>query len=219
MKPLRAAVLAGSLIGLASCEPPALEHQVPAGAVRLGDLLWSASDLRVVRYRNGDSIPQAVSREDLLRFGEEGVGAWMADADGPDGAPTIFYNWYAATDPRGLGTDGWRLPTDEEWTAMVETLGADSAGIALMSEGRAPDLPGANRTGFDAAPHGYRGWDSIEGRGRYASWWTGTEVEADTYYAIFRGVGTDYPGVHRGQSSKYWGMSVRLVAEPADSVP
>ena len=50
----------------------ALEHQAPAGAVRLGDLLWSASDLRVVRHRNGDSTPQAVTREDLLRFGTGG---------------------------------------------------------------------------------------------------------------------------------------------------
>lgn len=207
------------LLGLASCRAPEPAGPAPLGAVRIGNQVWTASDLAVLHYRNGDPIPEAVTREDLLRFGEQGIGARMGGGtSGPD-EPRVFYNWYAATDPRGIGPEGWRLPTDSDWDVLTETLGEDSAGVALMSEGRTPRLPGANGSGFDAGPHGYRGWDSIEGRGRYASWWTGTQVETDPYYAIFRGVGTDYPGVHRGESSKYWGMSIRLISDGAGGPP
>ncbi|MBL0336741.1 MAG: fibrobacter succinogenes major paralogous domain-containing protein [Chitinophagaceae bacterium] len=45
-----------------------------------------------------------------------------------------LYNWYAATDPRGLASAGWHMPTDAEWSALTTFLGGESVAGEQLKE-------------------------------------------------------------------------------------
>lgn len=174
-----------------------------------------AANLSVRHYQNGDSIPFAETPEDLERFGHAEVGAWMH----PNGDASLasehglLYNWFAVTDPRGIAPEGWHVPSDDDWQRLAEHLGADSAGTQLkVPEGWRDQGGGTNSSGFTAVPSGFRHWDgTYEGLGIYGSWWTATILEDDSYFVWFRGVGHDYPHLHRERTSKFLGMSLRMI--------
>lgn len=97
-----------------------------------------------------------------------------------------LYNWYAVNDPRKLCPAGWHVPTDAEWTIMIQTLdpsqavtsanvltfaGAQSttagtvmkstvinspAGSGLGWDPATTPSPGTNTSGFSALPGGVR---------------------------------------------------------------
>ena len=47
-----------------------------------------------------------------------------------------LYNWYAVNDPRGLAPEGWHIPSDFEWTTLINTLGGSaSAGGPMKAMG------------------------------------------------------------------------------------
>ena len=110
--------------------------------VIIGDQEWMAENLRVTHYLNGDEIPiglcdqawfdtanGAAAIYDHTGWDVEGIAtsAEMVDAYGK------LYNWFAVTDPRGLcPDDGWRVPTDEDWTELLDYL--DESGFPNADE-------------------------------------------------------------------------------------
>ena len=68
-----------------------------------------------------------------------------------------LYNWYAATDPRGIAPEGWHVPTKSEWEMLNNFLGVN-AGVKLKSVGindwaEAPqEFIGTNESNFNAYP-------------------------------------------------------------------
>jgi hypothetical protein len=45
-----------------------------------------------------------------------------------------LYNWYAVNDPRGLAPNGYHIPTNAEWTTLIDYLGGeDVAGTKMKS--------------------------------------------------------------------------------------
>ena len=44
--------------------------------VRIGDQIWSATNLDVATFRNGDPIPEAKTDEEWVKAGREGRPAW-----------------------------------------------------------------------------------------------------------------------------------------------
>jgi hypothetical protein len=44
--------------------------------VRIGTQIWSIENLNVDKFRNGDSIPQAISEKDWVSAGENKQPAW-----------------------------------------------------------------------------------------------------------------------------------------------
>lgn len=211
------------LLGTAGCLGPAGERPVPAApgaipeAVGIGGQEWTVRNLSVRHYRNGDGIPHAETAEELERYGRSGVGAWMhVGGDSTNEREFgLLYNWFAATDPRGLGPPGRHLPTDAEWGELEEFLGARRAGHQMkVSDGWEGGGGGTNESGFSALPAGFRHWDGeYSPVGIFGSWWTASELPEDPYYAWFRGVGSDYSHMHRDRSSKQLGMSIRLVRD------
>lgn len=196
-------------------EPAGESAPFPVPTVQIGEQIWMAENLALRQYRNGDTIRHAETPEELESFGFAEVGAWMYPAGDSTLAEEfgLLYNWFAVMDPRGIGPAGWRVPSDADWEQMAEQLGVDSVGVHL----KVPELwkdegGGTNSTGFSAVPAGFRHWDgTYEGLGIYGSWWTSTVLEDDSYYVWFRGVGHDYDHLHRERTSKFLGMSLRMI--------
>lgn len=167
--------------------------------VKIGKQEWAAEDLKVTEFRNGDPIPFAKTDDDWL------------NADGPCFTFTDdddhLYNWHAVNDPRGLAPKGFHVPSDDEWTELVDFYGGvDRAGIVLKNR-----YWGGHESGvFNAIPTGGRRSQdgAFHNVGYVAYWWTATE-EGQT--AWLRNLATGYANVNRAISSKRSGCAVRCV--------
>jgi uncharacterized protein (TIGR02145 family) len=184
--------------------------------VRIGEQTWMAENLRATHYRDGSPIPQV---PDPTQWAELISGAWASYDNNAlyiasDG---MLYNGYAVNDPRGLCPEGWRIPTDEDWSALAAQLGGDSeAGGRLKSVGSQrwtdPNTGATDESGFGATPGGYRykngQFDHI-GSGGY--WWSSTTPTDSTLN--YRALHYDYADMMRNTSPVTTGYSVRCVRE------
>jgi uncharacterized protein (TIGR02145 family) len=153
--------------------------------VQIGTQCWTKENLKVTKYKDGTNIPLDESG------GAGGFGSghtWDRITGG--GARTIYghiasnlvtygylYNWFAASDTKGICPSGWHVPSDEEWTNLTTQLGGKSvAGGKLKSTGTtlwdSPNTEATNESGFSALPGGKRDRDgTFNSIGGFAWFW------------------------------------------------
>lgn len=100
------------------------------GTVTLGTQTWTTSNLRVVRYRNGDPITDGSSATfNWVAINgvdpNPAVGAWTYANGNPanDAQHGKYYNALVVLDARGVCPQGWHVPTEENWKALESNLG------------------------------------------------------------------------------------------------
>ncbi len=129
-----------------------------------------------------------------------------------------LYTWEAAT---SACPDGWHLPSDDEWTTLIDFLGGeDVAGGKLKSEtGWFLNGNGTNSVLFTALPGGWRSddppWNTFAEKGRKGFWWSATEYSSQ-YFATrawYRGMYYGNGIVGRNDGNKEFGFSVRCVKD------
>ena len=185
-------------------------------SVKIGTQTWMTENLNVDRFRNGDLIPEAKSREEWKKAGENKQPAWCYyNNDSKNGTKFgKLYNWYAVNDSRGLAPYGWHIATDSEWIVLKDHLGGrDFAGKKMKSKsGWKENGNGTNECAFFALPSGYRpNNDSFANIGMYGIWWSSTDFTIDSamghqvYYGDGRLDRSDYQKVH--------GLSVRCIKD------
>ena len=93
-----------------------------------------------------------------------------------------LYTWDEAM--RGVCPDGWRVPSNQEWTKLNEYLGIVGSGTQLKAgSDRDPAWDGDNSSGFSAIPSGVGHEKYFARQGHWAVYWTSTEAGDD--YAWF----------------------------------
>ncbi len=104
--------------------------------VTIGNQVWMTKNLNVDKFRNGDPIPQAKTDAEWEAAGKNKQSAWCYYNNDPANESKYgkLYNWYAVIDARGLAPEGYHIPTDKEWTILVNYLGND-AGTKMKSKG------------------------------------------------------------------------------------
>ncbi|MGQ9620913.1 MAG: FISUMP domain-containing protein, partial [Bacteroidales bacterium] len=182
--------------------------------VVIGTQEWLAENLRAVKLNDGTplSFTPDASTWNSSAFTDPGY-SWYNNDSVSYGA---LYNWYAVSTGK-LCPVGWHVPSDEEWTTMVDYLGGrETAGGKLKEAGVyhwiSPNAEATNESGFTAIPAGYRYYSgSFNGIGRYGYWWTSSAVsEAEAFY---RNLSYAYPNIDRSSSSKKSGMTVRCIKD------
>jgi len=122
-----------------------------------------------------------------------------------------LYNWETALKACPAG---YRLPSDDEWTAFVDYVGGkEKAGTKLKSKaGWNNNGNGTNDYGWSALPGGY-GFSSgyFLDAGNVGCWWGTTEDNADD--ALGRGMDYDTENVFTYNGSKRDLFSVRCVKD------
>lgn len=91
--------------------------------IKIGNYIWMTKNLNVTRFRNGDIIPHAKTKEQWIKAKIDKKPAWC-DVNNSKENGKIFgklYNWYAVNDPRGVCPQGWKIPTEIEWKNLSET--------------------------------------------------------------------------------------------------
>jgi uncharacterized protein (TIGR02145 family) len=109
---------------------------------------------------------------------------------------------------------GWRLPRDEEWTALVDYAGGNlTAGTKLKStNGWKDNGNGKDNYGFSALPGGDgSSGGNFDYAGDFGLWWSATEDDAS--YAWNRNMYYLYEGVYRLSNFKTLLYSVRCVQD------
>jgi uncharacterized protein (TIGR02145 family) len=194
--------------------------------VIIGTREWMAENLRTATYDDGTAVSTTWNQQ-------EGAYAIYNNAYGK------LYNWYAVDDERGLCPAGWRVPTDNEWTQMIDYIISNfEFGWSTVSTGlkscRQVDSPqggecnttihprwnahdtmhGTDDFGFSALPGGTRGTtDNLTGLGAYGFWWTSTESAEDPQQAWSRAMHNSTGQVSRGAEDKIRGHSIRCIKD------
>jgi len=110
--------------------------------VKIGNQTWMAENLRVTSTPDGNKLDDVFAYED----DEKNVNIYGR-----------LYTWDAvlAACPKG-----WRLPTKEDWTKLIDFLGGhEKAGGKLkkIQYWEEPNLGATNEVGFNAVAGGFRG--------------------------------------------------------------
>ena len=139
---------------------------------------WMAENLRTTTYANGDPIPNITGN---TQWPNLTTGAWVhygndSQNENPYGK---LYNWYTVDDPRNVCPTGWHVPTDAEYTLLIDYLGGSVAGAGskMKSTGTqywsSPNSGATNESGFSGLPGGFRNdVGSFNYIGGYGGWWS-----------------------------------------------
>lgn len=143
-------------------------------SIKIGKSIWMTQNLETTAYRNGDEIPEVSDADEWSKLT---TGAWCfyPEKSGVDqpGTNSRLYNWYAATDPRGICPAGWHLPDEADWVALESAGGTENGNGIKSLEGWFNNKNGNNTTGFNGKPAGIRsstGAFSLKGMSAY--WWS-----------------------------------------------
>ena len=199
--------------------------------ITLGTQTWMLENLKVTRYRNGDSILHVTDEAGWrnMKLGTD-RGAWC-HYNNDTGYESVYgklYNWYAATDTRNIAPEGWRVPTKADWDILQDYLGDNSSvthtipyiGRKLKEAGlehwMAPN-PADNLSGFTALPGGRRAETGGFYGFSYKSYFWSSSLQGG--YAFYREMSWDSESVAFVIYAPNWdqwrsyGMSVRCVME------
>jgi uncharacterized protein (TIGR02145 family) len=182
----------------------------------IGNQEWIAENLKVIRYQNGDLLPNLSG---VVQWGSATTGAYCYfNNDISNNCPYgKLYNWYAIADPRNLCPSGWRTPSVEDYNILIDFLGGPSvAGSLLKVAGGqywlSPNAGALNLSGFSSLPGGQRdGSGTPNNLGVLDFLWIGSEIDSES--ASYLNISFGIEAVVIGQDSKRDGKSVRCIRE------
>jgi uncharacterized protein (TIGR02145 family) len=198
--------------------------------VTIGDQVWTMSNLRTTKYRDGSAISHL---PDNTAWGTTTSGAYCSYNNDDANIPTYgrLYNSYAVLDSRSIAPAGWHPATAADWDRLASYLGGSwEAGGRMKSTGttiwRDPNTGANNAASFFAHPAGYRTATATStggvaadfaGLGMFAYFWTATEstssigLRPESRYIDCYGDDI-YNSGHHGIARGY-GYAVRLVRD------
>ena len=211
--------------------------------VQIGNQIWTVENWRSTKYADGTCIPHVPGVSEWKSLSSPAYCYYnnTTDSDSVERFGAL-YNWYVVDpeNPHSIAPEGWRVPTNEDWTALQnhlikkgfngdETSSENKSGKALASNGgewiedgiwgSAPigtpgnDQSSNNSSGFSARPGGYRYAKSgrFDWVGYYSVWWsTSVPNASDAYLHYLHYISRDL-----GSDKTYRGAgySVRLVRD------
>jgi uncharacterized protein (TIGR02145 family) len=184
-------------------------------SVKIGNQVWMTENLNVSTFRNGDVIPEAKTDEEWQNAGNRGLPAWCYYENKQENGEKYgkLYNWYAVNDHRGLAPDGWHVPSDKEWSNLIDFLGGKNYAGEKMKSGF-DNGNGTNEIGFNGFPGGYRYYDGYFYFIRYYGyWWSSSELDTYKHQATNRSLNYNNDCADRDNSTKSFGLSVRCIRD------
>lgn len=190
--------------------------------VAIGNQCWMKENLKTTRYSDGSSITEVedITTWEDIYITHSQVPAWCYyDGDAVYNATYgKLYNWYVVADPRNACPTGWHVPTDDEFTQLVDYLGGFLvAGGKMKALGLwyTPNVGADNSSGFTALPGGWRyNTGNSGGIGIDGYFWTATPNNStpntSSYLRYMNNVNTD---ASHSFFTREDGYSVRCVGD------
>ena len=201
--------------------------------VKIGSQVWMAKNLNTTKYNDGTRIPNVT---DFRQWSTLTTGAYCnydnAGIIATEYGHGRLYNFYAVNTGK-LAPTGWHVPTDNDWTILVNYLIANGYNYDGTKDKNKPakslasffnwelsineGTPGKNTednnsTGFSALPSGYRKYGgTFYDLFYYGYWWSSSEE--GTSFASYRYMYYNSSSVGSGNNYKTTGFSVRCVRD------
>lgn len=187
-----------------------MHHGYTYKTIGIGTQVWMAENLRYLPTVAGpDEVSYILPYYYVYDY--DGINVNDAKATSNYEAYGVLYNWTAA---QTACPTGWHLPTDAEWTELIDFVGgAANAGEFLKSQSSWDNNGnGTDQYGFTALPGGYRNSNGSFGYiGSYGCWWSATE--SGTNNAWHRSMHYVSNSVGRADLGREVGCSVRCVRD------
>jgi uncharacterized protein (TIGR02145 family) len=187
--------------------------------VEIGNQCWFRENLKTTKFVDGSEIPY-VTDQTAWNSATTPARRYPNNNDVALGnAIGLLYNWYTVEDPRVLCPTGSHVPTDAEWTELVNYLGGDSvAGGKLKMAGteywQSQNTGATNSSGFNGLPGGaIRPLDGFVWTFQNGFWWTSSLNDDAEPFPIWWRAYYMSDEIFRGVNSKNWGFSVRCIKD------
>jgi len=185
--------------------------------IKIGQQIWMKENLKTTKYNDGSSIPLVTSNSSWNNL-TTGAYCWYQN-DGATYKNTYgaLYNWYSVSTGK-LCPSGWHVPSDAEWTSLINQIGSTSTGGKLKETGLShwstPNTGATNESEFTGLPGGFR--DPFQGGifvdiGKYAYWWSSTSNDQSSSW--YRALYYNSTEVLRNSFDNRTGFSVRCVKD------
>lgn len=193
--------------------------------VTIGTQTWMVENLKTTKYNDGTNIPNVTDDATWGNLTTPAYCWYNNDASTYKNVYGALYNWEAVNSGK-LAPTGWRIPTDDDWTTLVNYVTANlgtstslakalSAKINWESDTNVGaignDLSNNNSSGFTALPGGYR--NNMNGLffsiGVTGGWWSATEFNSGSgnYKCMWNNLNSLYENIDH----KTVGYSVRCI--------
>jgi uncharacterized protein (TIGR02145 family) len=151
--------------------------------IYIGTQQWMAENLKTTRYNNGTTIPKIT---DNNQWSQLTTGAWTYynNDEFNNAKYGKLYNWYAVSPTtngnKNVCPTGWHVPSDAEWTELIDFLGGKNVAGGKMKEvgttsWSSPNSDATNTSLFTGLPGGYRYVDGkYSNIGYHGFWWSST---------------------------------------------
>ena len=220
-------------------------------AVQIGDQVWMAQNLRTTRYADGTTISIGTNTSTTTAY-RYAPGPNQSNEENMDNVAHYgyLYNWPAVmhgestseanpSGVQGICPNGWHVPSDAEWTQMIDYLGSQSEYVCgentnyiakalaattgwnfLSGECYPGDqsMHANNAIGFSALPAGTYSLNSsgygYNSFGYCVAFWCADGNADVPEAASSRNLYGDYAYVYSGRyNAKFLGFSVRCVKD------
>ncbi len=208
--------------------------------VTIGEQIWMAENLKTTKYSNADPIDNPILDEDWQTNNTGAYTYYNNDITWKE-KYGLLYNWFAVNNTNGLCPAGWHVPSDAEWTQLIDYVvsqgfpnqwdNPDGAGNVLKScrqvssylggDCETDEHPrwnahgthyGTDAFGFEAFPSDMRTFMGNYGNiGEYGDYWSSTEESTPSAWARF--VDYNSGAVGKFNQNKRSGLAVRCVQD------
>jgi uncharacterized protein (TIGR02145 family) len=186
--------------------------------VQIGEQVWMTENLKTTQLNNGKHFPLITDNAIWSNLSTSAY-CWYDNNEFYKKDYGALYN-YSAVNTGMLCPLGWHIPTDEEWTTLVDNIGGSKiAGGKLKEFGashwKSPNIGATNEFGFTALPGGNRGMSgTFYAIGIAGFWWSSTEYkEFNTYYGLYRTIENSGRDIIRDFINEETGYSVRCIKD------
>lgn len=184
--------------------------------VKIGNQVWMSENLRVTKYKNGDSIS---NMKDEGEWKNALTGAFCNYGNETPNAAAYgaLYNWFAVNDIRGIAPEGWHIPTEAELDTLIKYLKGDTIAAGKLKERGVDHWLNTNstaeqETGFSAIASGYRFADgTFHTKGSNGYWWL--NHSSFEMYAWTPRLFKSFADVFRSEQYKNYGFAVRCIKD------
>ena len=145
---------------------------------------WSAFNLNVTKFNNGEDIYQAKTAEEWNEANEKQIPAWCEPEFKPNDCFEYgkLYNYYAISDERGIVPEGFKIPDQKDWLSMIKFFEGEVFAGKILKSKSIWESPGEDNYEFNALPVGFRyhwGEYSTKLCGQICCFWSITESKEE----------------------------------------
>lgn len=196
--------------------------------VTIGNQVWMTENLKYLPSVVGPATGSLTTPYYYV-YGYDGTSVDEGKAAANYATYGVLYNWPAAmagsasssanpSGVQGISPAGWHLPSDAEWTELMNYLGGESISGGKLKEAgtthwNSPNKDATNETGFTALSGGLCDcfYGSFSNIGDYSNWWSATDVDIINVWKW--NLSYDSSGIDRYDMSKDCGFYVRCVKD------